>query len=53
MIFHPVVVILLLLTFVVQEFIPGIEIAQFATLFLPPVFFFTASVAVPFPIMLM
>lgn len=53
MIFHPVVFILLILTFIVQEFIPGIEIAQFATLFLPPVFFFAASVAVPFPVMLL
>ncbi|MBL9133036.1 MAG: hypothetical protein JNG86_17635 [Verrucomicrobiaceae bacterium] len=52
MIFHPVVLILLLLTFMVQEFIPGLEIAQFATLFLPPVFFFAAAVAVPFPVML-
>ncbi|MBK8091954.1 MAG: hypothetical protein IPK32_08210 [Verrucomicrobiaceae bacterium] len=53
MIFHPVVFILLILTFIVQEFIPGIEIAQFATLFLPPFFFFAASVAVPFPVMLL
>jgi hypothetical protein len=52
MIFHPVVLILLLLTFMVQEFIPGLEIAQHATLFLPPVFFFAAAVAVPFPVML-
>lgn len=53
MIFYPVTFILLLLTFVVQEFIPGIPMAQYATLFLPPVFFFAASVAVPFPVMLM
>ncbi|HEY1081506.1 MAG TPA: hypothetical protein VGE29_04550 [Prosthecobacter sp.] len=53
MIFYPVTFILLLLTFVVQEFIPGIPMAQYATLFLPPVFFFSASVAVPFPVMLM
>ncbi len=52
MLFHPIVLILLLFTFMVQEFIPGLEIAQFATLFLPPVFFFAASVAVPFPVML-
>ena len=52
MIFHPVVLILLLLTFMVQEFIPGIQIAQFSTLFLPPVFFFASSVALPFPMML-
>ncbi len=52
MLFHPIVLVLLLFTFMVQEFIPGLEIAQFATLFLPPVFFFAASVAVPFPVML-
>lgn len=52
MLFHPVSIILLLLTFMVQEFIPGLEIAQFATLFLPAVFFLCASVAAPFPMML-
>ncbi len=52
MLFHPIVFVLLLLSFLVQEFIPGLEIAQFATLFLPAVFFFAASVAVPFPVML-
>ncbi|MFO1482868.1 MAG: hypothetical protein U1F71_05815 [Verrucomicrobiaceae bacterium] len=52
MLFHPITVILLLLTFMVQEFIPGLEIAQFATLFLPAVFFFCASVASPFAMML-
>lgn len=53
MIFYPVTFLLLLATFVVQEFVPGIPMAQYATLFLPPVFFFAASVAVPFPVMLM
>ena len=52
MLFHPISIILLLLTFMVQEFIPGLEIAQFATLFLPAVFFFSASVAAPFSMML-
>jgi hypothetical protein len=52
MLFHPISIILLLLTFMVQEFIPGLEIAQFATLFLPAVFFFSASVASPFSMML-
>ncbi|HBJ82982.1 MAG: hypothetical protein Q8M07_22675 [Prosthecobacter sp.] len=52
MLFHPISVILLLLTFTVQEFIPGLEIAQYATLFLPAVFFFCASVAAPFSMML-
>jgi hypothetical protein len=53
MIFYPVTFLLLLLTFVVQEFIPGIPMAHYATLFLPPVFFFAASVAVPFPVMIL
>jgi cell shape-determining protein MreD len=53
MIFYPVTFLLLLATFVVQEFIPGIPMANYATLFLPPVFFFAASVAVPFPVMLL
>ncbi len=53
MLFHPISIILLLITFMVQEFIPGLEIAQFATLFLPAVFFFCASVAAPFSMMLL
>ncbi|MBB5034785.1 hypothetical protein [Prosthecobacter vanneervenii] len=53
MLFHPISIILLLLTFMVQEFVPGLEIAQFATLFLPAVFFFSASVASPFAVMLL
>jgi len=53
MLFHPISILLLLLTFMVQEFIPGLEIAQFATLFLPAVFFFCASVAAPFSMMLL
>jgi hypothetical protein len=53
MLFHPISIILLLITFMVQEFIPGLEIAQFATLFLPAVFFFSASVASPFAMMLL
>jgi hypothetical protein len=53
MLFHPISIILLLITFMVQEFIPGLEIAQFATLFLPAVFFFSASVAAPFSMMLL
>ncbi len=52
MVFYPVTILLLLLTFVVQEFVPGISMAHHATLLLPPVFFFTAAVAVPFPMML-
>jgi cell shape-determining protein MreD len=53
MLFYPVTFLLLLVTFVVQEFIPGIPMAHYATLFLPPVFFFAASVAVPFPVMIL
>ena len=53
MLFHPISILLLLFTFMVQEFIPGLEIAQFATLFLPAVFFFSASVAAPFSMMLL
>jgi cell shape-determining protein MreD len=52
MVFYPATFLLLLLTFVVQEFMPGIPMAQHATLFLPPVFFFAAAVAVPYPVML-
>lgn len=53
MIFYPVTLLLLLLTFIVQEFIPGVPMAHYATLLLPAVFFFTAAVAVPFPMMLL
>jgi hypothetical protein len=53
MVFYPVIIVLLLLTFAVQEFIPSVPMAQYATLFLPPVFFFAASVAVPFAMMLL
>lgn len=53
MVFYPVIIMLLLLSFAVQEFIPSVPMAQYATLFLPPVFFFAASVAVPFATMLM
>lgn len=53
MLFNPIVLVLLLLTFAVQEFVPAVEIAHQATLFLPPVFFFSAAVAVPFSSMLL
>lgn len=53
MIFYPVTLLLLLLTFAVQEFIPGLSMAHYATLLLPPVFYFAAAVAVPFPMMLL
>ena len=53
MLFNLVVLVMLLLTFAVQEFVPSVEIAHHATLFLPPVFFFAAAVAVPFASMLL
>lgn len=54
MIFNLIVLVLTVLTFAVQEFIPPImpETTHYARLFLPAVFFFAASVAVPFPSML-
>lgn len=54
MIFNLIVLALTVLTFAVQEFIPPImpETTHYARLFLPAVFFFAASVAVPFPSML-
>ena len=52
MIFNAVVIVLMVLSFVVEEFIPAISIAQNARLFVAPVFFFSAAVAVPFPVML-
>lgn len=55
MFFNLIIFVLMLLTFAVQEFIPPImpETTHYARLFLPAVFFFAASVAVPFPSMLM
>lgn len=53
MIFNLVVVIMLALSIVAEEFIPSIEIAQNARLFIGPVFFFASAVSVPFPVMLM
>ena len=52
MIFNFVVMILLALALIVEEFLPSIEIAQNARLFIGPVFFFAAAVSVPFPVML-
>ncbi len=54
MIFNLVVFVLAILSFVVQEFIPPFmgEYTYYARLNLPAVFFFAASVAVPFPSML-
>lgn len=52
MLFNAIVIILMVCAFVVEEFMPAIPIAQHARLFLAPVFFFSAAVAVPFPVML-
>ena len=52
MLFNLVVLILLLCSFLAQEFIPAISIAHYATLFLPAAFFFTASAATSFSMML-
>lgn len=46
------VLVLLLLTFGVQEFMPVIEFAQQARVILPVVFFFCSSLTVSFPMML-
>ncbi len=47
------VVFVLLFCFGIQEFIPAIEFAQQARVLLPPVFFFSASLSVSFPVMLL
>ena len=52
MLFNLIVVFLLALSIITEEFLPSIEIAQNARLFIGPVFFFAASVSVPFPVML-
>lgn len=52
MLFNLIVIIFMVCAFVVEEFMPAISIAQHARLFLAPVFFFSAAVAVPFPVML-
>jgi hypothetical protein len=53
MLFNLVVLILLLLSFGLQEFVPAVPIAHHARLFLPAVFFLTSAVATSFPMMLM
>jgi hypothetical protein len=52
MIFNPLVLILLLLTFVLQEFVPSVTMAYHSKVFLPAAFFFAAAVATSFPMML-
>jgi hypothetical protein len=60
MVFNVCVLALLLVMFVIDEFLPTVgavlpaaAIVENARLFLTPVFFFAASVAVPFPMMLL
>lgn len=53
MLFNVSVIALMCITFFAEEFVPAVEIAQNARLFLAPVFFFCAAVAVPFPTMLL
>lgn len=52
MIYYIVVTLLLLLGFVVQEFIPAIDWAFGAAVMLVPTLFLCAAVTVPFPLML-
>ena len=53
MLFNVSIIALMCVTFFLEEFVPAVEIAQNARLFLAPVFFFCAAVAVPFPTMLL
>ncbi len=53
MLFKLTVFFLMICSFFAEEFMPAVEVAQNARLFLAPVFFFCASVAVPFPMMLL
>jgi hypothetical protein len=60
MVFNLSVLVLMLVMFIIDEFLPTVgavlpaaTIVENARLFLTPVFFFAASVAVPFPMMLL
>ena len=53
MLFNLSVLCLMLISFFAEEFMPAVEIANNARLFLAPVCFFCSAVAVPFPMMLM
>lgn len=48
----PASLALSLLSFVIQEYSPGLAIAHYASIMLPVLYFFVASVAVPYPMML-
>jgi hypothetical protein len=52
MLFNAIVLVMIFAAFALEEFIPAVAMAHNARLFLAPVFFFCASVAVPFPMML-
>lgn len=52
MMFNAIVLVMIFVAFALEEFIPAVAMAHNARLFLAPVFFFCASVAVPFPMML-
>jgi hypothetical protein len=51
--FYPMLLLLLALSFVVQEFIPAVPWAYDARLLLVPVVYFASAVAAPFPVMLL
>ncbi|MBL9146044.1 MAG: hypothetical protein JNM99_20350 [Verrucomicrobiaceae bacterium] len=53
MLFNLAVISLTFLAFVVEEFLPMVGVAHNARLFISPIFFFCAAVAVPFPVMLL
>ena len=53
MIYYPIVAVLLLLSFVGQEFMPAIEWAYYARLLLVHTTFFCVAVTVPYPMMLL
>lgn len=53
MLFNVIVLFLTAAAFAVEELLPSVPLAQNARLFVAPVFFFCAAVAVPFPMMLM
>lgn len=53
MLFNLAVLCLIITSFFMEEFMPTLEIAHNARLFLAPACFFCAAVAVPFPMMLL
>jgi hypothetical protein len=53
MLFNLAILCLLVFAFILEEFIPSVELAHHARLFVAPAFFFCAAVAVPFSMMLL